>query len=106
MYFRFGSALVLIVLISLGGIALEKRNLQMRRDISRQHFQMDVLRDAHARLRLKNQQLAGPVRVLDALEKGTLAVEIPAVPTPAASRRVPLLRWRQADRFFDRDTGR
>ena len=36
MYFRFGSALVLVVLISLGGIALEKRTLELRRSVTRQ----------------------------------------------------------------------
>jgi hypothetical protein len=75
MYFRFGSALVLVVLISLAGIALEKRNLELRRSVTRQRFRHDVLHDAHIRLRLETQRLGAPARTIDALESGELRVE-------------------------------
>lgn len=98
MYFRFGSALVMVVLVSLAGIALEKRNLGLRRDVSRQHFRMDVLRDTHAKLRLKTQQLGAPARVIESLENGTLELEQPETADGTAPRAMPLLRWQQPAR--------
>jgi hypothetical protein len=75
MYFRFGSALVLVVLISLAGIALEKRNLDLRRAATRQRFRRDVLHDTHIRMRLETQRLGAPAQTIDALESGELRVE-------------------------------
>ncbi len=95
MYFRFASALVLVVTVSLFGIALEKRNLELRREVSRQHFRMDVLRDVHAQLRLETQQLGAPARLVEALESGTLQLETPQTPIGTAPRSMPLLRWQQ-----------
>jgi len=96
MFFRFGSALVLIVLISLAGVAVEKRNLELRRRVIHQHFQTDVLRDVHARLRLETEQLGAPVRMLDSIESGELAVRQPEQTVDTSPRRVPLLEWRRA----------
>ena len=36
MYFRFGAAIVLLVIVSVIGVALEKQNLTYRRAISQQ----------------------------------------------------------------------
>ena len=102
MYFRFGSAIVLVVLISAAGIALEKRALEFRRKVSRQHYRMDVLRESYARLRLKTQQLGAPTQVIDALEEGELPLRPPERPSPPAAipaqppakTGTPLLRWR------------
>lgn len=77
MYFRFGCALVLAVLISLAGTALEKENLELRRKVSRQHYQEDVLLEDHAAHRVKAQLLGAPARVIDTLEVESL----PAAPT-------------------------
>jgi len=68
MFFRFGSALILVVVTSLLGIAVEKQNLTLRREISRQHYRMDVLQEEHARLRLRSQQLAAVERLFDTIE--------------------------------------
>ena len=68
MFFRFGSALLLIVLVCLAGVGLEKRNLALRRALSKQQYQIDILLDSYARLRLKTQQMADPARLLDSLE--------------------------------------
>jgi hypothetical protein len=65
MFFRFGGALVLLVLIALGGIAIEKRNLDLRRAVSHQNFRQDVLLEDHALHRLKAQQLGAPSRLID-----------------------------------------
>jgi hypothetical protein len=68
MFFRFGSALILVVVTSLLGIAVEKQNLTLRREISRQHYRMDVLQEEHARLRLRSQQLAAVERLFATIE--------------------------------------
>lgn len=87
MYFRFGSALVLVVLISLGGIALEKRNLELRRSVARQRFRRDVLHDAHIRMRLETQRLGAPAQTIEALESGELRVEPHRKPVVNRGRR-------------------
>ena len=94
MFFRFGSAIALVVLISLVGIGLEKRNLELRRALSQQHYRMDALRDAHVRLRLETQLLGAPVRMIDSLESGELEVTRPERPVETEDRRMPLLLWR------------
>jgi hypothetical protein len=68
MFFRFGSALILIVVTSLLGIFVEKQNLTLRRELSRQHYRMDVLQEEHARLRLRSQQLAAVERLFATIE--------------------------------------
>lgn len=68
MFFRFGSALILVVVTSLLGIFVEKQNLTLRREISRQHYRMDVLQEEHARLRLQSQQLAAVERLFATIE--------------------------------------
>ncbi len=94
MFFRFGSALVLVVLISLIGIGLEKRNLELRRAVSQQHYRMDALRDAQARLRLETQVLGAPARMIHPLERGDLEVARPEKPARPNERRMPLMHWR------------
>ena len=106
MFFRFGAGLSLVVLISLLGIAIEKRNLNLRRDLSRQHYRMDVLRDEHARLRLECQQLAAVDRLFQTVDQDGTELSHPSVPVHAISpledtsdeevpeetkRRIPLL---------------
>jgi hypothetical protein len=83
MYFRFGSAVVLVVLISLAGVALEKENLELRRSVSRQHYRMDVLDEAQARLRLRTQELGAPARLIERIENGTLPLDPPEKRTGA-----------------------
>jgi hypothetical protein len=78
MFFRFGGAIVLAVLISLSGIALEKRILVLRRAVSHQAFRLDVLVEEHALLRLRTQQLGAPARLMETLESGALQPKKPA----------------------------
>jgi hypothetical protein len=75
MFFRFGSSVFLVVLISLVGIAIEKQNLHQRREFSRQHYQMDVLRDEHTRLRLRCQKLASIERLFDSVDGETTGIQ-------------------------------
>ena len=94
MYFRFGSALVLVVLISLAGIALEKRTLELRRGVTRQQFRRDVLHDTHIRMRLETQRLGAPAQTIDAVERAGLQVNTPnrraAADDGVLSGRIPL----------------
>ena len=68
MYFRFGAAIVLVVVISVIGVALEKQSLSYRRAISRQRYQMDVLVEKYAQTRLQAQRLGAPARTIKSLE--------------------------------------
>ncbi len=68
MYFRFGAALVLAVLIAVSGIAIEKRCLTLRRALSRERYRYEVVRDLYARQRLLTQQLGAPARLFEVLE--------------------------------------
>jgi len=78
MYFRFVSALVLVVVISLIGTSLEKRNLELRRAISQQHYQWDVLIERYASHRAEAEKLGAPARLLEVIKP-------PAVTEPAAT---------------------
>ena len=89
MFFRFGSAIVLVVLISLIGTALEKRNLEVRREISRQHYREDVLLEQHAALRVQAQQLGAPARVIEALDPAELTAEPSSKPKAPARPAKP-----------------
>jgi len=96
MFFRFGFALSLIVLIALIGTALEKENLQLKRAISHQQFRLDALIDLHVRLRLEAERLGTPERLLGPLERGELPLERSAKPPRSDQRRAPLIQWDQA----------
>ena len=59
--FRFAAALVLVVTVSLAGIALEKDNLSRQRAISLQQYRIEQLLDRQAHLRLRINQLTSPM---------------------------------------------
>lgn len=63
MYFRFAAGLMLVVIVSLAGVWLEKQTLEMRRAVSVQYYQTDVLFDLLVRLRLETQQLTAPAKM-------------------------------------------
>lgn len=65
MFFRFAAALVVVVLISLAGTALEKRNLELRRSVSHQQYRRDVLLQKYAAQRVQAQQLGAPIRTVE-----------------------------------------
>jgi hypothetical protein len=74
MFFRFGAAVLLVVAVSLLGIALEKRNLSLRRTISLQLYRAEQLQERCVRLRLQSEQLGAPARLMQAIEDGRLEV--------------------------------
>jgi hypothetical protein len=80
MFFRFGSALALVVLISLAGTALEKRNLKLRRAVSRQQYRLDVLLEQHAANRVLAQQLGAPSRLVDKIDEESTGPDEPLKP--------------------------
>jgi hypothetical protein len=69
MFFRFGVGLLLVVVTSLAGTALEKRNLELKRAISRQCFQLERLHEQQVAKRAVAQQLAAPNRLVGQLEE-------------------------------------
>ena len=103
MYFRFGSAVFLVVLIAMAGVAIEKRTLKLRREVSRQYYRTEVLLERHATLRLRTQQLASPVRVVETIEQNNL-MQLPAEAASAPEAdlpSMPLLRWQRAARWHE-----
>ncbi|MEZ6045059.1 MAG: hypothetical protein R3C11_05665 [Planctomycetaceae bacterium] len=94
MFFRFGAAIVLIVLICLIGIAIEKRNLDLRRALSKQHDQSEELLEAHARLRLQTQQLGATTRLMQEFEPAVVKEDATEHILLENTTEVPLMRWR------------
>ncbi len=70
MYFRFAAGLMLVVLVSMAGVWLEKQTLEMRRTVSVQYYQTDVLLDLILRLRLDTQELTAPAQMATTDESG------------------------------------
>lgn len=90
MFFRFAAALVVVVLISLAGTALEKRNLELRRSVSHQQYRRDVLLQKYAAQRVQAQQLGAPIRTVeqaDALLAQSEASEKSSASKPDGKRK-------------------
>lgn len=68
MFFRFGAAVTMVVVVSLLGIALEKRSLSLKRAISLQSYRAAQLEERRVQLRLRCEQLGAPARLLESLE--------------------------------------
>jgi hypothetical protein len=93
MFFRFGAALALIVTVAVAGTALETQNLALKRSLSQQHYQLDVLVESQNSLRLEAQRLGAPARLFESLERGDAALHRPSKPQRSDQRRAPLLNW-------------
>jgi hypothetical protein len=93
MFFRFACAMSLVVLISLAGAVLETESLALRRRVSQQQYQLDMLREKESRLRTVAQQKGTPTRWLDELGRGELALERIAQPQRPRQPRTPLMNW-------------
>ena len=87
MYFRFGCALFLVVVISLAGTALEKRNLELRRAMTAQKYQQDLLRNAFVRKRLQVQQLAAPTQTIKILADESIGLHQPDAVVGSANKK-------------------
>lgn len=97
MFFRFGGTLVLLVLIALGGIALEKRSLNLRRAVSHQKFRQEVLLEEHAVHRLKAQQLGSPGRLIDDFHEAEMRRPSGNTPLPSIKFVAPKRRTTMDD---------
>ncbi len=87
MFFRFGAAIVLVVLISLVGTALEKRNLELKQVVNLQTYRLQILQEQYAAKRVLAQQLGAPARLFDQLDAEAASSEKPAQPArPDRSR--------------------
>ena len=93
MFFRFGAALFLIVVIALVGTTLEKRNLELKRAISQQQYRQEALLDSHVRLRLEAERLGTPARLLGPLERGELPLRKPEKSQRSSERQKPPSTW-------------
>jgi len=102
MFFRFGAALSLVVLVALAGTGLEKQNLQLKRALTHQQYRLDELRDSHVRLRLEAQRLGTPAKLLGPLERGELPLRRPDQAKRSTGPRTPLLNW--SSRFVNGET--
>ena len=69
MFFRFCSALSLVVLIAAAGISVEKRLLDLKREQTLQVYRLEQLEEKYARLKLRSQELGAPSRLLESLER-------------------------------------
>jgi hypothetical protein len=95
MFFRFGAAMALVVAVALAGTAMENRSLALRRAISHQRYQLDVLIEKQARLRVAAQRAGAPAQLIEPLEQGRLKLLPPETPHRKAQRKTPLLNWSQ-----------
>ena len=93
MFFRFGAALALVVAVSVAGTAIESRSLALRRMISHQRYQLDVLTEQQAQLRVAAQRAGAPAQLIEPLEQGRLQLLPPDSPQRKTQRSAPLLNW-------------
>ena len=98
----------------MAGVRLEKHTLQMRRDVSVQYYQTDLLLELLVRLRLETQRLTAPAQLAATMDEAAApknqqshgATTRPRVQTairpdsnedkrqrPASDERLPLLRF-------------
>jgi len=98
---------MLVVLVSMAGVWLEKQTLEMRRTVSVQYYQTDVLLDLLVRQRLETQQLTAPAQLAVAQDVETRLSKHQPASEPRRSRvavqsdessesigrRLPLLRF-------------
>ena len=96
MFFRFTASLILVVLISMIGIGLEKRSLKLKRAVSRQYYQQDVLLELHARQLLNPQPLTAPVEV-SGQEPAARTADVSAGSAGTEGR--PMMRWNNPGTF-------
>lgn len=93
MFFRFLCCVALVVMISLAGVGLEKESLKTRRNISQQHYRMEILRESFAKMRLRVQELGAPAKLIESVERGELPVHRPERSATSSAKRMPLLHW-------------
>jgi hypothetical protein len=79
MFFRFAAAIGLLTAIALAAISIEKQNLSLKRQISLQHYRLQLLQEQRARLVLQTQRLGAPPRLMKEWERGAVRLEAAAL---------------------------
>jgi len=103
-FFRFAAGLLLVVLVSMAGVRLEKQTLEMRRAVSLQYYQTDLLLEMLVRLRLETQRLTAPAQLAATIEdasSGRAAVS-PASRDKRSKSRAPKESTKAEHRGEDR----
>ena len=98
MFFRFGAAICLVVVVGLTGTAIESRSLDLRRAISHQRYQLDVLIERQAKLRVAAERAGAPAQLIEPLEQGRLQLLPPESPQRKPQRDTPLMNWERGTR--------
>lgn len=62
MFFRFAVVVATLLAIALAGVAIEKRKLELQREISLQEYRRQQLLEQRTRLRLEIERLSAPNR--------------------------------------------
>lgn len=62
---RFLALLSLLVAVALANIAIEKQILKVKRERTLQVFQTEILLERNARLKLRTEELTGPLRTFE-----------------------------------------
>jgi hypothetical protein len=98
-FFRFAAGLLLVVLVSMVGVRLEKQTLEMRRAVSVQYYQTDLLLELLVRLRLDTQRLTAPAQLAATIEDASNAKSRRSSPSqnaPSSKQRSQKSRTRVA----------
>lgn len=69
MYIRFGAGILLVVAISVAGVAIEKEILSSKRELSHQAYREEVLLERHHHARMRVEELSSPDRILKATDQ-------------------------------------
>jgi len=93
MFFRFAAAISLVVAVALTGTAIESRSLGLRRAISYQRYQLDVLTELLARRRVEAQRAGAPAQLVEPLEQGRFQLLPPETPQRKPLSSTPLMNW-------------
>jgi hypothetical protein len=109
-FFRFAAGLLLVALVATAGVRLEKQTLELRRAVTLQYYQTDLLLELLVRLRLETQRLTAPAQLAVTAENAAQASKSPAgaarrsrartanqqqEPDRSKNSHLPLLRFQQ-----------
>ena len=68
LFFRFAVAVAIVVLIVSQGLILEKERLELRREVSQQQAETEILVEKEVRLRMEAHQLGAPAITHETLQ--------------------------------------
>ncbi|MFV0445399.1 MAG: hypothetical protein ACK5Q5_17615 [Planctomycetaceae bacterium] len=68
MFFRFAVVVIALLALAIAGVAIEKRKLELQREIILQEYQRQQLLERRSRLQLEIERLSAPQRFADGTE--------------------------------------